>query len=176
MTTLAPQRTVRSARQLAVLAMYVGLALSAAAAAVVIIDQATSDTLWRHMIATYSVDYNHVEMADSKSILLTYLLSIAVIGIACWLWMAWAVTKGKRWARAVSTLIFVLAACIALFNLVGSEDGYGRLLPTLYGLVGVLPSVAGLVAVILLWRRGTSDDHDLRIRPSTGTSRVNVAP
>jgi hypothetical protein len=79
----------------------------------------------------------------------TFIISLAIvsglIGIALWLWMAWANKQGKNWARILSTVLFGLAT----LDLVGvfSEP------KTLLGLVfPALTWLVGLGAVFLLWR------------------------
>ena len=75
-----------------------------------------------------------------------------------WLMTIWAVGRRKRGARLVATAVFVLATGIALLNLSVSEYGT-RIFPTVWGILGLLPCVAGLVAVILLWTPGRAKDE-----------------
>jgi hypothetical protein len=129
--------------------MCTGLALTVVAMLVPIIDQASSDELSRHLhdvYAGYNVD------VPPTSALLAYLVTIGALGIIAWLWMVWAVTKQKRWARPAATALFVLAAGLAVANLTVREYGQA-ILPTQVGLVGLLPCLAGLAAVTLLWMR-----------------------
>jgi hypothetical protein len=139
----------QSARR-AVVAMYAGLALTLVAMIVPIVDQASTDSLSRDLqevYAGYDVD------APATSAVVAYLVTIGGLGVAAWLWMARAVRKHKRWVRPAATALFVLASGLALLNLTVQE--YGRtILPTRIGLIGLLPCLAGLVAVALLWRRG----------------------
>jgi hypothetical protein len=79
----------------------------------------------------------------------TFIISLAIvsglIGIALWLWMAWANNQGKNWARILSTVLF----CLATLDLVGV---FGEP-KTLLGLIfPVLTWVVGLGAVFMLWR------------------------
>ena len=70
-----------------------------------------------------------------------------------WLATIWVVRRGLRWARLLATLALLGALAVAGADLTLAE--YGRpILPTWLGLVGLLPCGAGLVAVVLLWRRG----------------------
>lgn len=63
------------------------------------------------------------------------------------------VRRGWRWAPLFATVILLVALAVAGADLAVSE--YGQpILPMWLGLVGLLPCVAGLVAVVLLWRRG----------------------
>jgi hypothetical protein len=79
----------------------------------------------------------------------TFIISLAVVsgvlGIALWLWMAWANNQGKNWARILSTVLFGLAT----LDLIGVFSQP----KTIFGLVfPVLTWVIGLGAVFLLWR------------------------
>jgi hypothetical protein len=138
----------RSARR-AVAAMYVGLALTVIAMIVPIVEQTSTDTLSRHLhdvYAGYDVD------APAASAVVAYLVTIGGLGIVAWLWTLWAIRRRKRWVRPAATALFLLAGAIALADLTVQE--YGRtILPTQLGLVGLLPCIAGLLAVILLWMR-----------------------
>jgi hypothetical protein len=82
----------------------------------------------------------------------SYLVAIGALGITAWLWMVWAVIKQRRWARPAATTLFVLASGLAVANLTVREYGQ-TILPTQVGLVGLLPCLAGLAAVTLLWMR-----------------------
>jgi hypothetical protein len=129
--------------------MYTGLALTIVAMLIPIIDQASNDGLSRHLqdvYAGYNVD------VPAASAVLAYLVTIGALGIVAWLWMVWAVTKQRRWARPTATALFVLASGLAVVNLTVQEYGQ-TILPTQVGLIGLLPCLAGLAAVALLWRR-----------------------
>jgi predicted permease len=129
--------------------MHVGLALTVLAVLAVVIGSAD---LTRQLHDIEDAFVGAGKAGQSSSIVVTYLLVVCGLGIVSWLWIGWAVRKGKRWVRPVATVVFVVATGIALLNLVMEE--YGRtLLPTLLGVAGVLPCVAGLAAVVLLWKR-----------------------
>ena len=73
-----------------------------------------------------------------------------VIGVALWLWMARKNSQGKNWARILSTVLFGLAT-LDLFGVVSQPK-------TVLGLVfPVLTWLVGLGAVILLWRRESTE-------------------
>jgi hypothetical protein len=79
----------------------------------------------------------------------TFIISLAIVsgllGIALWLWMAWANNQGRNWARVLSTVLFGLAT----LDLVGVFSQP----TTIYGLVfPILTWFVGLAAVFLLWR------------------------
>ena len=74
-----------------------------------------------------------------------------VIGAALWLWMAQKCLAGKGWARMVSTVFFgieTLGCCSAVSR---------RHAAGLSSFYNILVWLIGLTAVILLWRRASSD-------------------
>ena len=95
-----------------------------------------------HLAHRYKISLNEFRL----------LMTIGALGITAWLWMVWAVIKQRRWARPAATTLFVLASGLAVANLTVREYGQ-TILPTQVGLVGLLPCLAGLAAVTLLWMR-----------------------
>ena len=84
----------------------------------------------------------------------TFIIALAVvsgvIGVALWLWMARANSQGRNWARIVSTVLFGLAT-LDMFGVLSQPK-------TVLGLVfPVLTWLVGLGAVILLWRRDSTE-------------------
>lgn len=83
----------------------------------------------------------------------TFIISLAIVsgvlGIALWLWMAWANNHGKNWARIMSTVLFGLAT----LDLVGVFSEPRTILALVFP---VLTWLVGLGAVWLLWRPDSS--------------------
>jgi hypothetical protein len=75
------------------------------------------------------------------------LLVFGIIGVLLWVWMAWANNKGSGWARIVATVLFAL-------NTIGLIFEVGRASVSLISIV--LEWLVGLGAVVLLWRRETT--------------------
>jgi hypothetical protein len=135
-------------------AMYVGLGLTVVAMVVPFIDRATGATgsmLAGHIRAGYPT-YAQERIDSAVTMYLIYLSVLGVLGVVSWFLVIGAVSAGKRWARSIATLALALGGSIALFNLFVRDTSGDTGLPPLLGLVGVLPSVAGLLAVTLLWR------------------------
>ena len=66
--------------------------------------------------------------------------------------MAQSCRAGKGWARVVSTVFFGIDTLSVLAGLVGSTGGGG-----LTRIYAVLVWVIGLVAIIFLWQRSSSE-------------------
>ena len=78
-------------------------------------------------------------------------IAILVISVALWLWMARANSRGRNWARTVSTVLFVLATLDLLLGLIAYPvTPIGLVLPIVTWLIG-------LGAIIFLWRRESTE-------------------
>ncbi len=146
-----PVRTTAYPRS-AVAVMYGGLALTVATLVVLYVDQATTNVLAAHIQAGYP-DYSAARVDEAVTLWLAYLTVLGVLGIGTWLALARATQRGKPWARWAAPAVFLAGGGVALFNLVVRDTSGDTGLPALLGTTGLLPAVAGAVAVALLWRR-----------------------
>ncbi len=73
-----------------------------------------------------------------------------VISVGLWLWMARANLAGRSWARMIATVLFVLNT-VDLYGVLH----YPKTLASL--LIPVVTWLIGLGAVILLWRRESTE-------------------
>jgi hypothetical protein len=135
-------------------ALYAGLALTVVATLVPYLDRATFDTLAAHIRAGYP-RYTQVRGDAGADIYLAYLSVIGALGVAGWIWTIHAVKTGWRWVRAAATTILVLATVVTLIDLFIKDTSGDTGLPHLFGWVGLLPCLPGLLAVTLMWRRPT---------------------
>ncbi|WP_433353312.1 hypothetical protein ACQP25_08275 [Microtetraspora malaysiensis] len=138
-------------KQSAVGAMYAGLGLTVVAMIVPWIDRATGNVLAGHIRAGYP-SYSQERIDTAAMTWLVCLSVVGALGIICWFFAIWAVRAGKRWGRSVATLVFALGVSIALFTLLVRDNSGDTGLPPLLGWVEMVPSLAGLLAVVLLWR------------------------
>jgi hypothetical protein len=153
MTTVQHQRSAMTHHErLAIGAMYVGLGLTVAAIIVLHVDHVTGNALVRHVRAGYP-SYGQVRIDTAVTTYLIYLSVLGALGVLCWLFTIWAVSTRRAWARWVATALFAAGTGIALFNLLVRDTSGDTGLPPLLGWVGMLPSIAGLLAVIFLWKR-----------------------
>ncbi|MER7080189.1 hypothetical protein SAMN02982929_03591 [Saccharopolyspora kobensis] len=136
----------------AVRAMYIGLALTVLAALAPLIDVATVDGLGAHVRSAYP-NWPDDLVATDRNAIAGYLAVIGALGIAGWLWSIVGARKHARWVRVVSTIMFSLGASVALLNLSLSGGAYTNVIPPLHSALGALPALAGLAAVVLLWKR-----------------------
>jgi hypothetical protein len=136
----------------AIVAMYAGLALTLVAMLVLYADHATANVLASHIQAGYP-RYGQARIGTAVTTYLIYLSALGALGILSWLCTIWAASTRKLWARWVATGLFAFGTSIALFNLLVKDTSGDAGLPPLLGWVGMLPCLAGLLAVILLWRK-----------------------
>lgn len=134
-------------------AMVAGLILNVIAAVAPVVDIATVDTISDHVRAAYP-GWGHTLVESDRNAIVIYLVVTGILGIISWLFVIRAVVAGKRWARAAATSAFTIGALLALMNLTLGGGNYDVILPAGYGVLTLLPSVAGLVAVVSLWRPG----------------------
>ncbi len=132
--------------------MLAGMALTLLVAIVPFVDGATTHLQARHILAGYP-SYSAGEVQSAAGVYLAYLAVVGVIGAAGWLVAIFATRAGKRWARWLATGLFVIGTAVALFNLAVTDTSGDTGLSPVIGGLGLLPSLAGLVAVILLWRK-----------------------
>lgn len=74
----------------------------------------------------------------------------AVLGATLWIVHAVATRKGQQWARITGTVLFAVGALFFLIGLVQPA-------PALSRGMGVLQQLIGLAAVVLIWRRPSTD-------------------
>ena len=125
----------------AVKLMYIGAAVSTVSLIVSFIDIGGTKAAIRKARPNLTA----TQVNQLNTFIITLAIVSGLIGIALWLWMAWANGQGKNWARIVSTVLFGLAT----LDLIGvfSEP------KTVIGLVfPVLTWLVGLAAIWLLWR------------------------
>jgi hypothetical protein len=151
MTTAAQRNLAHRARS-AIGAMYAGLGLTVAATVAAYVAQATADALADHIRSGYPT-YTRARIDWAVTTYLVYLSVVGALGVVGWLGVIWAVHAGKKWARAAATTMFGLGTAVALFDLLVKDTSGDTGLPLLLGWVGLLPCLAGLLAVVLLWRR-----------------------
>jgi hypothetical protein len=133
--------------------MYIGLVLTVLVTLAPLVDVATVDTLAQHVRDAYPT-WGPALVRDDRNAMVIYLLITGGLGIVTWLWTIWAVTTRRRWARLAVTAAFAAGAGIALLNLTVGGGKYHTILPPAYGLLTLLPALAGLAAVASMWRRG----------------------
>jgi Ca2+/H+ antiporter len=141
-----PQQPAPNPVQTAVKLMYAGAALSLIG---LILGLATVGSLKGDIEkANRKLTPTQVHSAEVVSIVLVIVVGVIAIGL--WLWMARASLKGRNWARITGTVLFAIFTLLLLTTLRRPGDAIGLVFSALEWL-------AGLGAVILLWRRESGE-------------------
>ncbi|MER6952238.1 hypothetical protein ABT294_50340 [Nonomuraea sp. NPDC000554] len=148
MTTLKQ----RPGNRTALTTMYVGAGLTAVATLFPFIDRATTTVMADHIRAGYPA-YEPGAIDAAVAAYLVILATVGGLGLLGWLGTIWAVRADKRWASWSAIGLLAIAVTFALVALTVRDSSGDVGLAPLLGWLQVLPCVAGLVAVPLLWRR-----------------------
>jgi hypothetical protein len=128
---------------MAVRLMYAGAVVSALS---LIVGLATIGSL-RSNLHRAQPTLTPTQLHQLQTVLVVGSVVIGLISIGLWVWMALMNKAGKPWARIVATVLFGLYTLYLLFVI---RAGTGALVPILTWLIG-------LGALILLWRKDTSE-------------------
>jgi hypothetical protein len=129
-------------------AVLLAVVLSAALAVVAIIDQAGGRSLADHVTAMYA-PYGKQPDPD---LLYGLVYAVAAVGALLWLAVIRAVRARRRSASVLAVVVTAVTAALALLLFGASEYGT-QIFPPLWGILAILPAVAGVFAVVLLRRR-----------------------
>lgn len=149
--TPEPQRPAApSSIQTAVKLMYAGAALSLIE---LIVGLATIGSLKSAIVTAGNKAGKHYTATQVHDLEVTSIalgVIAGVIAIGLWLWMARASATGHSYARIVGTVLFGLNTLFLLIGLARPHVGLGLVF-------NVLVWLAGLGAVIMLWRKESSE-------------------
>jgi len=139
--------------RIAVILMYTGAALSALSVIYILAVsgriKSAIGTAARKVKTTKPLTATQIHALENFYVVL--IIVILLIALGLWLWMAWANGRGRGWARILSSVFFGLNT-IWLILSVGRTGG-----PAIFFGIGWL---IGLVALIFLWRRDTTQYID----------------
>lgn len=142
-----PEATARSGRGAAGAAMS-SVALSAVLVAAAVVDQTGGHSLTDHATAVYAP---YGERPD-PNLLYGLLYTVAGVGALLWLLVVRAVRSGRRSAPVLAVVVATITAALAVLLLVSTEYG-GQTFPPVWGILALLPPVAGVATAGLLLRR-----------------------
>jgi hypothetical protein len=136
---IPPPRSVLNAVKL----MYAGAALEVL---VVIIAVVSRGSLKAAILANHR-GYTAARLHTSEVARVTPLIVGGVIGVALWLWMAWANRSGRSWARPVAAVLFGINTLDALSALVLVRGAVAS------QIIGAVVWLVGLGAIILIFSK-----------------------
>jgi hypothetical protein len=129
-------------------AIVAAVALSVVLAVAAVIDQVGARTLVDHATAVYAPHGKQ----PSSGLLYGLLYTVAVLGALLWLVVLRPARNHRRSAPVLAVVMTVLTAALALLLLASAEYG-SAIYPPLWGILALLPAVAGVVASASLIRR-----------------------
>ena len=138
----APPRPVRTA----VMLMYAGAALSAVSLIVSVLSFHAIERVIRNASSTLTAQQVH----NDAIVAVTIAVVESLIAIGLWLLMAWGNKNGQSWARITATVLFALNTLFLLLSFVRATVSASLAF-------SVLVWVIGLVAIVLLWRKESSE-------------------
>ena len=141
---------------MAVRLMYAGAAVSALS---LIVGLVTIGSL-RDSLHKAQPTLTPTQLHDLQTIVVVGSVVIGLISIGLWVWMALMNKAGKSWARIVATVLFGLDTLFLLL-------GVARAGAAASSLVSILIWLIGLGAVILLWRKDSSEYFTAHSAPRT---------
>ncbi|MGH3264488.1 MAG: hypothetical protein ACRDNS_21110 [Trebonia sp.] len=103
----------------------------------------------RSAILKTNPSYTTAQVNSAEHVVVGVLIAGGLIGAALWLWMAQSCRAGRGWARIVATVLFGIDTVGQAIGL-GASGGPSRI-------YGILVWVIGLIAIVLLWQRASSD-------------------
>ncbi|GMA23631.1 hypothetical protein GCM10025864_13900 [Luteimicrobium album] len=132
--------------------LWPGLALTVVATVVPFVDAGTTHVLADHVRAGYPA-YSAHEIDAAVTAYLAILATAGVLGTAGWLVTIRGARRERRWVPWLATALLVLGAGLALTGLTVTDTSGDVGLAPAVAWFQVLPCLAGLGAVVLLWRR-----------------------
>jgi len=146
MTTV--KSTTTHKQNAVIAAMSVGVILTVVAAIVPFVTGSLRD----HIRAGYP-GYTNARVDTAVTNWLIILTIVGALGVVGWVFNIWIVATNRRWAAWFATATFALGTSVALTDLLVKDTSGDTGLAPLMGWIGMLPCLAGLAAVALLWRR-----------------------
>jgi hypothetical protein len=125
--------------------MYVGAVVSALSLVSAIL---TVKSL-RSAITKRNPSFTQTQIHSAEVAVVVFTIILGLVGIGLWIWMARMNQAGKNWARITATVFFGLNTLGLLVSLRQAEAPLSRLISLVVWLVG-------LAAVIMLWRKESS--------------------
>ena len=141
-----PARPAPPSVVMAVRLMYAGAVVSAVS---LVVGLATVGSV-RTALHKSRPSLTPAQLHDLQTIVVVGSIAIGLISIGLWVWMALMNKAGKSWARIVATVLFGLDTLFLLL-------GVARAGAAASSLVSILIWLIGLGAVILLWRKDSSE-------------------
>jgi len=134
--------------------MKVGAGLSALSLVVSLLTMGNVKEMIRKAGADSGAPLTEAQVNAAGTAALVLAVILGLIGVALWLWMASANGKGKKWARVVATVFFVLSLISVLVNLTQGTT------PALNLALGLITVILGAYIIFLLYKKESTAFYD----------------
>lgn len=132
-------------------AMLIGLLLTVLAGAAPLLDLATTDLVGDHVRAAYP-QWPADTVSGDRNAIVAWLVGGSVLGLIGWWTTQRAVRRSARRGRLVGLGWLALGAIWSLLTLSVGGEAYDVIVPTVFGVLTLLPVLAGCAVVYQLWR------------------------
>ena len=132
----------------AMIALGVGLALTI----LITLSVFASTTAIGEHIQTGYPHYSSGQISAAVNFYTVYLVVLGALGAIAWSFDLWLVRRRRAWAYPLAIIFFLVGTSFGLFNLLIRDTSGDTALPELISGMGLLPSVAGLIAIVLMWK------------------------
>ncbi|MFE1082122.1 MULTISPECIES: hypothetical protein [Brevibacterium] len=151
-------------------ALWVGLVLTVVA---IVSAQLGRPLIDEHIRSGYP-SMSQDEITSGVNFYAASLTVVGVLGVLGWVATIWRAHRGSRWVRWAAVVLALTGTAVALFAFLVRDISGDTGLPPLIGTIGLLPCVAGLVAVVLMFTRtaasANNDPHPLNRSPRARTA------
>ena len=152
MTGITMTARATSRRRGALAALWVGMALTVAVTVYSFFDATATNVLADHISASYPA-YTADEIDAAVWAYLAILTVIGALGVMGWAGTLLLARRGRSGAGWLASGLLVIGFLAAISGLSITDTSGDVGLAPLLGWLQLLPCVAGLAAVVLLWRR-----------------------
>jgi hypothetical protein len=143
---------------LAVKLMYVGAALSLLAVLSTFLMRDTIRDAVQKASDDAATKMTSTQVDAAVAFAITFSVVFGLIGVALWLWMASANGKGRKWARVVATVFFVLSVLSTLGSLIQHP-------PALSLIISIVSLALGAYIIYLLYRPESTQYYNAQSAP-----------
>lgn len=130
-------------------ALWVGAALTLLCALAPLADVALTGVIASHVRSAYP-DWDAATVSTETTAIAAWLVGTAVLGLVGWAVTIRATARGRRWARPVAATLLAVGLLVAATNLSMGGEAYDVIVPTAFGVLTLLPALAGVVAVLTM--------------------------
>jgi heme A synthase len=155
--TVAPVERPASIAQ-AVKLMYVGAALSLLGIIVTVLMKGAIRDAVEKASEKATTPMTDTQIDAAVTLGVTFAVITGLIGVALWVWMASANGKGRKWARIVATILFVLSVLSILSSLLQHP-------PALALILNLVMLALGAYILYLLYRPESTQYYEAQSAP-----------